>query len=215
MLVIGHNSASLQGVCNPRILRCRFRDNAALLGGGVYFSGGSRDHPLFDNCEWTGNVASPRSTNGALDSVEFGNGGAFFNAFGAENSPPVNPNGGNPEVPIGGARIENSLFHSNIADGKGGALRATFSTSPELINCTISLNSANTTPVGGAGGVSHDGAPCGEPAEAALGFFATRFVSSIAWGNTGFGAGHFAQIDGPRHHQLFLCPEPYCPAMRR
>jgi len=124
---------------NPTITTCRFNDNSARAGGGMYNFANSS--PTLVNCTFSGNSATTDAGGGILNDTSSptltgctlsgnsaaGRGGGMFNAY---NNPALN----------------NCTFSGNTAPS-GGAMY-NMGASPALANCTFSGNAASSSGAG-------------------------------------------------------------------
>ena len=118
---------------SPTVTNCTFSGNSAQAGGGFYIGDGG----TVTDCTFSGNSAalhgggifnnansSPTLTNCTLSENTAGNdGGGMLNA--------------------GNITLNNSMFNWNAARGNSGGVSNRLFSSPTLINCTFSRNSAH------------------------------------------------------------------------
>ena len=111
----------IHGTGFPRVVRCRFTDNFALLGGGLYMANAE---PAIVNCSFVGNTAS-------VAAAGVFSGGSSFGPITQE--------------------LTGCVFTGNVADDNGGAIAVGPSVAHTLVlkNCTFSGNTA-TLGCGGA-----------------------------------------------------------------
>ncbi|PSR12737.1 MAG: hypothetical protein C7N36_10770, partial [Bacteroidetes bacterium] len=168
---------------SPTLKNCRFEDNLASYGGGM-FNDGNGSSPVLNDCYFVGNratfgggmnnspIANPSITDCTFSGNQASSGGGLYNAFGSTATINRCRFMSNTAIVAGGLfsngslSISNCLFFGNSATGNGGGMNLLNNTTA-VINCTFSENSASQ----GGGVFNENGNP--------------GFTNCIVWSNTG------------------------------